>query len=54
VADLLSFGHRLRVDYNTSVFDSRFSDPGYKNYLGQIGYVPGMAAHVRAAFSQYR
>jgi len=40
----------LGVDYNTSVFASRFLKSEYQSYLGQIGYVPGMAAHVRAAF----
>ena len=35
------------ADYNTSVFASRFLQSEYQGYLGQIGFVPGMAGHVR-------
>ena len=36
------------VDYTSSVFDSRFLEDEYKLFLGQIGFVPGMAASVKA------
>jgi hypothetical protein len=36
------------VDYISSVFDSRFLSSEYQGFLGQIGFVPGMAAHVKA------
>lgn len=35
------------VDYNSSVFDSRFLAFEYAGFLDQIGQVPGMAAHVK-------
>jgi hypothetical protein len=37
----------VSVDYNSSIFDSRFLSHEYKSFLGQIGYVPGMAASVK-------
>ncbi len=36
------------VDFNRSVFDSRFLEFEYRKFLGQIGFVPGMAASVKA------
>jgi hypothetical protein len=36
------------IDYNSSVFDSRFLEHEYSSFLGQIGYVDGMAASVKA------
>jgi len=36
------------VDYISSVFDSRFLSSEYRSFLGRIGFVPGMAAHVKA------
>jgi hypothetical protein len=36
------------IDYITSVFDSRFLEFQYQNFLRQIGTVPGMAASVKA------
>jgi hypothetical protein len=36
------------VDYNSSIFDSRFLEFEYQDFLGQIGFVPGMAASVKA------
>ena len=36
------------VDYNSSVFDSNRLQNGYQAFLGQIGFVPGMAASVKA------
>lgn len=36
------------VDYNSSIFDSRFLGFEYNNFLGQIGFVDGMAASVKA------
>ena len=38
------------VNYTSSVFDSRFLEFEYFGFLDQIGYVPGMAAHVSSAF----
>jgi len=37
----------LNVDFNSSVFDSRFLEFEYRHFLEQIGYVPGMAAHLK-------
>jgi hypothetical protein len=37
------------VDYNNSVFDSRFLGFEYHKYLGQIGFVPGMAASIKSS-----
>ena len=36
------------VDVNSSVFDSDFLQFEYRHFLDQIGYVPGMAAHVKS------
>lgn len=36
------------VDFNNSVFDSEFLESKYQEFLGQIGFVPGMAASVKA------
>jgi len=36
------------VDYNSSIFDSRFLEFEYQDFLGQIGFVSGMAASVKA------
>ncbi len=36
------------VDYNSSIFDSRFLGFEYKNFLDQIGFVGGMAASIKA------
>ena len=36
------------VDYNSSIFDSRFLESEYRDFLGQIGFVPGMATSVKA------
>jgi hypothetical protein len=36
------------VDWNSSVFDSRFLSDGYYEFLDQIGLVPGMAASLKA------
>ncbi len=36
------------VDYTNSVFDSRFLEFEYQRFLGQIGFVPGMAASVKS------
>jgi hypothetical protein len=35
------------VDVNSSVFDSNFLQFEYRHFLEQIGFVPGMAAHVK-------
>ncbi|MCI0335871.1 MAG: hypothetical protein L0228_21905 [Planctomycetes bacterium] len=36
------------VDVNSSVFDSNFLQFEYRSFLDQIGFVPGMAAHVKS------
>jgi hypothetical protein len=36
------------IDYNNSVFDSRFLESEYRPFLSQLRYVPGMAASVKA------
>jgi hypothetical protein len=36
------------VDVNSSVFDSNFLQFEYRHFLDQIGFVPGMAAHVKS------
>lgn len=38
----------IDLDYTTSLFDSRFLEEAYRGYLGQIGYVPGMAVSVKS------
>jgi hypothetical protein len=38
----------IDVSYNSSVFDSRFLEAEYQPFLGQIGFVPGMTASVKA------
>jgi hypothetical protein len=38
------------VDYNSSIFDSRFLEFEYQDFLDQIGFVPGMAASAKARF----
>jgi hypothetical protein len=40
----------FHVDYNSSAFDSTFLENGYRAFLNQIGFVPGMAASVKASF----
>ncbi len=36
------------VDVNSSVFDSNFLQFEYRGFLDQIGFVPGMAAHIKS------
>jgi len=43
----------VHVDYNTSVFDSRFLSSNYLPFLSQIGSVPGIAASVKASFGPF-
>jgi hypothetical protein len=38
------------VDYNSSIFDSRFLEAEYRGFLDQIGFVPGVAASVKSTF----
>ena len=40
----------IDVDYNNSVFDSLFFESEYRVFLRQIGFVPGMAASIKAKF----
>jgi hypothetical protein len=37
------------VDFNTSVFQSRFLSLEYENFLPEIDTVPGMAAHIKSS-----
>ena len=41
------------VDYDTSVFDSRFLEASYRPFLAQIGKVPGVAGSVKASFGPF-
>ncbi len=43
----------FHVDYNSSVFDSRFLEAAYRPFLPQIGAVPGVAASVKASFGPF-
>lgn len=43
----------VHVDYNTSVFESRFLAATYTPFLDQIGLIPGMAASVKASFGPF-
>jgi hypothetical protein len=41
------------VDANSSVFDSNFLQFQYRHFLPQIGFVPGMAAHMKSMLGPY-
>jgi uncharacterized coiled-coil protein SlyX len=43
----------FHVDYDTSVFNSRFLQSAYLPFLGQIGRVPGIAASVKTSFGPF-
>jgi hypothetical protein len=43
----------FHVDYDTSVFESRFLHASYLPFLGQIGRVPGVAASVKTSFGPF-
>jgi hypothetical protein len=43
----------FHVDYDTSVFESRFLHSSYLPFLSQIGQIPGMAASVKASFGPF-
>jgi len=43
----------FHVDYDTSVFNSRFLQSGYLPFLNQIGRVPGIAASVKTSFGPF-
>jgi hypothetical protein len=43
----------FHVDYNSSVFGSKFLEQGYLPFLNQIGAIPGMAASVKASFGPF-
>lgn len=44
---------QFAVDANSSVFDSNFLQFEYRPFLDQIGFVPGMAAHLRSSLGPY-
>lgn len=43
----------FHVDYDTSVFESRFLHSAYLPFLSQIGQVPGVAASVKSSFGPF-
>src|SRR5215831_10563731 len=43
----------FHMDYDTSVFNSRFLQSAYLPFLGQIGRVPGIAASVKTSFGPF-
>lgn len=43
----------FHVDYDTSVFESRFLHSAYLPFLSQIGRVPGVAASVKSSFGPF-
>ena len=49
-ASLCPWSVDIDVDYNSSVFDSRFLEAEYQSFLDQIGFVRGMAASVKSTF----
>lgn len=46
--DFCPWSFDVDVDYNSSVFDSRFLEEEYAGFLSRIGFVPGMAAHLKS------
>jgi hypothetical protein len=44
---------QCNVDVNSSVFDSNFLQFEYRHFLDQIGFVPGMAAHLRSSLGPF-
>jgi hypothetical protein len=43
----------FHVDYDTSVFESRFLHAAYLPFLSQIGRIPGVAASVKSSFGPF-
>jgi hypothetical protein len=43
----------VTVDYDSSIFDSRFLQSEYQPFLSQIGTVPGMAGTARLSFGPF-
>ncbi len=43
----------FHVDYNTSVFESRFLHSSYLPFLSQIGKIPGVAASLKTSFGPF-
>jgi hypothetical protein len=43
----------FHVDYDTSVFESRFLHASYLPFLPEIGQIPGVAASVKASFGPF-
>ncbi len=41
------------VDYNSSIFDSRFLEAEYRHFLPRIGRIPGMAASVKSTLGPF-
>ena len=43
----------IDVDYNSSIFDSRFLETGYRKFLPQIGLVPGAAVSMKSSLGRF-
>jgi hypothetical protein len=43
----------VHVDYNSSVFNSRFLDTSYRTFLNQIGPISGVAGSVKSSFGPF-
>ena len=43
----------IHVDYDTSVFESRFLHSSYLPFLSQIGSIPGVAVSVKSSFGPF-
>ncbi len=43
----------FHVDYNSSVFNSKFLEASYRPFLNQIGRVPGVAASAKGSFGPF-
>jgi hypothetical protein len=41
------------VDFNTSVFESRFLQLEYEEFLDEIDTIPGMAAHIKSTYGPF-
>jgi uncharacterized coiled-coil protein SlyX len=50
---LCPWGIEANLDYDSSVFDSRFLQSEYLPFLGQIGQIPGLAATVKLNFGPF-
>lgn len=42
----------IDIDYNTSIFDSQFFSVEYRDFLDQLGIIPGMSTSIKATFGR--